>query len=144
MTSSFAFLTKTYLMINIFHLWLFSAPNHPGKPLHPWTMWEKSAPNHPDKPLHPPPFSGKAPLETTHFKNEFPLGTSSFVTNVALNSRFFSRTKRGLKILALKPYQYSSSVSFFTFFGLILWCTELQQNWPLVFLFFKIDRVNYL
>ena len=68
MTSSFAFMTKTYLMINIFHLWLFSAPNHPGKSLHPWTMWEKSALNHPDKPLHPPPLFGQTPFGNNTFQ----------------------------------------------------------------------------
>ena len=65
-----------------------SAPNHPGKPLHPQATWEKSAPNpsgkpshpqamwgknalnHSGKPLHPPfPFIGYAHMETAHFKN---------------------------------------------------------------------------
>ena len=39
-----------------------SAPNHPGKPLHPQATWEKSAPNPSGKPSHPQAMWGKNAL----------------------------------------------------------------------------------
>ena len=49
-----------------------SAPNHPGKPLHPWATWEISAPNHPGKPSHPPPLYGLCPYEGNTFQKGAP------------------------------------------------------------------------
>ena len=37
-------------------------------------MWKKSAPNHPGKPIHPTPLTGNATMETTHFKKGLPWG----------------------------------------------------------------------
>ena len=34
--------------------------------------WKKSAPNHPGKFLHTPPLTGRAHMETTHFKKGLP------------------------------------------------------------------------
>ena len=41
-------------------------------PLSSRQTWKKSAPNHPGKLIHPPPFPGNAHMETTHFKKGFP------------------------------------------------------------------------
>ena len=54
---------------------LKSAPNHPGKPLHPQATWEKSAPNHLGKPLHTPHTIRAMPIWKQHIsKRGFPEG----------------------------------------------------------------------
>ena len=55
-----------------------SAPNHPGKPLHPHANVEKSAPNHPGRPLHPPPFRAM-PI----------YGSNTFQKEASVTSQFF-------------------------------------------------------
>ena len=147
-------------MINIFHLWLFSAPNHPGKPLHPWTMWEKSAPNHPDKPLHqPPPFRAK-PLWKQHIsKMNFPFRDIIICDQRGIIFKIFLDMHITWSVTNVKPCQglrgggRSSHWSLtnihhlFHFLHFLAWFYDvLNYNkiglWS--FWFLKIDRVHYL
>ena len=65
-------------------MWKKSAPNHPGKPLHPRQMWKKSAPSHPSKPLHPPP-SRSMPIWKQHILKR---GSVVFYIKLSLISVF--------------------------------------------------------
>ena len=86
-------------------MWKKSAPNHPGKPLHPQATWEKSAPSHTAKPLHPQATWGiSAPSHTG--KPLHPQATWKTVPQAILASPYTPR-QRGKKVpqaILASPY----------------------------------------